>query len=117
MDAVSLVKYMASSFGLTNVNWAKQVGLAKQLLSKFSYSEILYAINYYKTLNANMYSLGFLLYGNNMKNPVSLFHAEMNTQESANSGERNRNRIEQLRKAQCGKEPAGYLFAESGEDN
>lgn len=113
-----LVSYMCTTFGLTSINWAMQMRNAKLLLSKFTYNEVIYALNHYKNNGVEISSLGFLTYKNFklMAEPVSLFHAEINLQESDKSGERNRNKIERIRKTECGKNDFEYLFAESNEN-
>ena len=106
-----LVKYLATSFNISNLNWSLQVKLAKTLLEKYKWSELVYAINYYKNKGANIYSLGFLLYGNNMKEPISMYYAETHTENDGKSGERNRKRIE-LQQAQHREEYPRSLFTE-----
>ena len=119
MNAQTIVSHMCSLFSLTDIDWGKQMSIAKKLLTKYSGSEIIYALEYYHNLGTNMYSLGFLLYGGNMNAPRSMYIAEkhINEQESVNSGERNRNKIRQYSQTQYREEYPLDLFTESSEDN
>ena len=110
MQPKDLVAYMVRLYDLKGINWGFQIKLAKSLLSKYSYPELIYALNYYKGMGESLYSLGFLSHKNNMNDPLSMYKAELNTQESGDSGERNRNRIKQNRKTFSGKDSAEYLF-------
>ena len=119
MTARDIVLHMCKLFTPSNINWAKQMTIANKLLKKYTSGEIIYALNYYHNLGTEMYSLGFLLYGRNMNNPVSLYTAEkhINEQESVNSGERNRNKIRQYSETKYREEYPVDLFTESCEDN
>lgn len=111
-----LINYLIISFDVKNVNWAFQMKLANALLSKYNFNEIKYALDYYKDKGEKLTSLGFLSYKNNMKDPVSLYHAEMHSR-GDNSGDRNWNRIKQNSKTYNGEKSAEYLFAKPDEDN
>ena len=108
-----LVSYLVYVFDLGKVNWAFQMKLAKTILSKYSFGEIKYAIDYYKSRGEDIYSLGFLTHKNNMKDPLSMYTAEKNAQESDDSGKRNWARIEQNRKTVGGEDSAEHLFTAS----
>ena len=95
LNAKDIVVYLVHTFELSDVNWALQMRLAKNLLKKYKYGEIKYAIDYYKTRGDSVRSLGFLSYKFNMKDPVSLYHAESNVMEGDNSADRNWARIRQ----------------------
>lgn len=112
--ARELVIYLVSTFNITNVNWSLQVKLAKTLLAEYSWNEVTYAINYYKNKGIDVYSLGYLLHGNNMKEPMSMYYAECHAQESDKSGERNRKRIE-LQQTECRTSYPCSLFTESSD--
>ena len=118
MTAKDIVAYLRRMFALTNINWSRQMLFAKQLLEKYKANEIKYAIDYYKEQGVNVYSLGFLLYQNNMNKPMSMYTAErhIQVQENADSGERNHNKIRQHSETKRGTEYPCYLFAETGED-
>ena len=109
---------MYTIFGLSNVNWAMQTALAKKLLKKYTYSEIIFALNHYKNNGVQMTSLGLLTYKNFkfMTEPVSLYHAELNMQGSDTSRERNKERI-RVRETKRGKNDFEYLFTEPDENN
>lgn len=106
-----LVKYLAASFEIPNLNWSLQVKLAKTLLNDYKWEELIYALNYYKNKGINIYSLGFLLHKNNMKEPISMYYAETHTNNDGKSGERNRKRIE-LQQTQYREEYPRSLFTE-----
>ena len=90
-----LIIYLINSFDVKNVNWAFQMKLANALLSKYNFNEIKYALDYYKDKGEKLTSLGFLSYKNNMKDPVSLYHAELHTSEiKKGDKDRNKKRIE-----------------------
>ncbi len=111
-----LVKYLISTFKLTNVNWAMQTKLAKTLLALYKFSDLTYAINYFKTKGVEIYSLGWLMNEKNMKEAMSMKVADINSQDSGGSSDRNRKRIEQfeqLQQAECGEDYPSFLFAES----
>ena len=115
-----LVKYLISTFQLKNVNWAMQTKLAKTLLTLYKFSDLTYAINYYKTKGVNIYSLGWFLNEKNMNEAMSSRIADINSQDSEQSGDRNRQRIEQLNKlqqAERGEDYPSFLFAESEESD
>lgn len=118
MTARDIVAYMCKTFALTDIDWSRQMIFAKKLLTKYNGSEIKYAIDYYKEKGKDVYSLGFLMYGSNMKKPISMYTAEkhIQMQENGDSGERNRNKVRQYSEAKCGTEYPCYLFAETGED-
>ena len=107
-----LVGYLVHLFDVKKVNWGLQMKLAKSLLTKYNFNEIIYALDYYKNKGEKIYSLGFLLYKNNMKDPVSLYHAEKNVQEDNNSSDRNWERIKQNRKTECRTDYPCSLFEE-----
>lgn len=113
----SLVARMMELFNLQSVTWAQQIILAKRLLKKYSYEEIEYALEYYHDKGVALYSLGLLLYKDNMRNPVSLYKAEQNSQNSEESGERNRKRIQQLQQTEYGTSYPCYLFTETTGDS
>lgn len=117
MSPKDIVAYLVITFGATNIDWPFQMKLAKKLLNKYTGTEIKYALDYYKAKGEDIYSLGYLSTGSRMKDPVSLYHAELNIQEGGDSGERNRERIRQNSQTEYRAEPVGYLFAESREDN
>lgn len=111
-------------FGLLDksesINWAQQTQLLKKLMGKYRDSEIVYAINYWKKKGLPIKSFGFLTYKNfkNMKEPVSLYHAELNINyRSGDSSERNKLRIEHNSKTECREEYYYDLFETSREDN
>lgn len=114
MTAKEIVVYFINTYHLQNINWPLQIKLAQQLQSKYKGQEIKYAINYYKDIGREMYSLGWLLYKDNMRIPLSLYHAEINMQKGEDSGERNWNRINQQNsKAKYRTEYPCNLFEES----
>lgn len=113
-----VVSYFVIAFSVDKVNWGLQMKQAKSLLSKYTGNQIKYAIDYYKDRGEMLYSLGYLLFKDNMKNPLSLYHAEMNMQEGGESGERNRQRvIRQAVQTKYGTESVSYLFESSRKDN
>ena len=111
-----LVIYFKNLFDLNeDFNWAFQTKLANALLSKFTYSEIKYALDYYKGKGDKLTSLGFLTYKNNMKDPTSLYHAEKNSTRGDNSGDRNWARIRQNSKTNYREDYPIDLFKEPDE--
>ena len=112
-----IVSYLVNSFGLKDVNWGFQMKLAKSLLTQYSYMEIIYALNYYKNKGIQIYSLGFLTYKMNMKDPCSMYLAEKNMNEGGNSGERNLERIRQNNQTKHRTEYPIHLFEEPDEDD
>ena len=112
-----IVTYYIQTFNVQSVNWPLQMRLAKTLLKKYNYNEIKYAIDYYKGKGMEVVSLGFLTYKTNMKDPVSLYHAEANVIEGGDSGDRNWTRIAKNSKAQYGAEYPVDLFEKSNQDN
>ena len=117
MTAKEIVAYFKRVFALDSINYPLQMRNANALLKKYTSLEIKYAIDYYKEKGQEVFSLGWLLYRDNMKYPVSQYHAEINTQGGEDSGERNKQRVEQYSKAKCRKNDIGYLFEETREDN
>lgn len=114
MTTKEIVGYFSNLFDIKDINWPLQMRLAQRLKEKYKDQEIKYAINYYKDVGCEMYSLGWLLYKNNMKIPCSLYQAEINMQKGEDSGERNWNRINQQNsKAERRTEYPCYLFEES----
>ena len=75
MTAKDIVAYMCKTFALTDIDWSRQMLFAKKLLTKYNGSEIKYAIDYYKEKGKDVYSLGFLMYGSNMKKPISIINS------------------------------------------
>lgn len=111
-----LVLYLASSFKIEGLNWAMQIKIAKKLLNKYKFTDLTYAINYFKSKGVNIYSLGWFLNEKNMGEALSMKAADTHSQDNAQSGDRNRKRIEQLDKLQqteCGEDDLSFLFAES----
>lgn len=102
MSPKDIVAYLIVTFNVEKVDWSFQMKLAKRLLHLYTGTEIKYAMDYYKTKGDNVYSLGYLLTNGHMKDPVSLYHAELNMQEGGDSGERNRERIRQNSKTEYG---------------
>lgn len=115
LNPKDVVIYLNSVFDLDSINWAQQMRLAKSLLSKYNYNEIKYAIDYYKNRGDVLSSLGFLTYKMNMKDPVSLYHAEANVTGDDNSGNRNRERIRKNSQTYNRAEYPIALFEESNE--
>lgn len=114
MTAKEIVVYFSNLLDVSNINWPMQIKLAQKLKEKYDDQEIKYAIDYYKDIGCGMYSLGWLLYKDNMKIPCSLYHAEKNMQKGENSGERNWNRInKQNSKAKYRTVYPSNLFEES----
>lgn len=102
------------------VNWAHQTKLLKKLMGKFSDGEIIYAMNYWKKKGLPIKSFGFLTIKNfqNMKEPVSLYHTELNiSYRGGNSSERNKLRVEHNSKTECREEYYYDLFEAPREDN
>ena len=102
------------------VNWAQQTLLLKKLVGKYKDSEIVYAINYWKKKGLPIKSFGFLTIKNfqNMKEPVSLYHTELNiSYRGGNSSERNKLRVEHNSKTECREEYYYDLFEAPREDN
>lgn len=93
MTPKELVSYMIVSFSLEKIDWAIQVRHAKDLLTKYTWIQLKYAIDYYKKLGTPLYSLGYLKVKNNMKDPLSMCKAEESIVEDNNSGKRNWDRI------------------------
>lgn len=111
-----LVKYLISTFHLTNVNWGMQTKLAKTLLTLYRFSDLTYAINYFKTKGVNIHSLGWFMNEKNMQEAMSMKMADINSQDSEQSGDRNRKRIEQfeqLQQTERGEDYPSFLFTES----
>ena len=111
-------------FGLleknNNMNFAVQTKLLKKLRGKFTDSEIIYAINYWKRKGLPIKSYGFLTYNNftNMKEPASLYKAEKaNTIQGGDSSERNKLRVEHNSKTECREEYYYDLFEAPRKDN
>ena len=113
MTAKEIVQYMCFRFDLKSLNWAVQIKLAKKLLEKHTALQIKYALDYYHSKGNAVYSLGFLLSNNKMKDPLTFYEAEKNMQESENSGERNKIRSQQNSQTQYRAEYPCYLFEES----
>ena len=90
-----IVAYMCRINDTTPKNWGLQIKNAKLLLEKYSWTEIKYALDYYKSIGVAMYSLGFLLTHDSMAPALSMYKTEMNAMSSEGSGKRNRNRIRQ----------------------
>ena len=108
-----IVDYFRKLFRVSDINWAQQVQIVKKLQEDYSDTQIIYALNYYRNKGENVYSIGFLK--GRMKDPISMQNAERATQRSAGSGERNQNRIRNLRSSKYRAEYPEYLFAEAGE--
>ena len=111
-------------FGLlekdNNMNFAVQTKLLKKLRGKFTDSDIIYAINYWKSKGLPIKSYGFLTYNNftNMKEPASLYKAEKaNTIQGGDSSERNKLRVEHNSEAYSGIKSYFDLFETPGEDS
>ena len=102
------------------VNYAHQTKLLKKLMGKFSDGEIIYAMNHWKKKGLPIKSFGFLTIKNfqNMKEPVSLYHTELNiSYRGGNSSERNKLRVEHNSETYSGIKSYFDLFEAPREDN
>lgn len=95
MSPKEVVVFMATLNDVKVENWSLQIRNAKKLMEQYTWNEIKYALEYYRSIGVFIYSLGFLLMKNNMKHPLSMYTAESQALESENSGERNWTRIRQ----------------------
>ena len=103
-----------------NINWAIQTKLIKKFMGKYEDSEIIYAINYWKKKGLPIKSYGFLTSNNfkNMKEPVSLYHTELNINyQGGNSSERNKLRVKHSSETECREEYYYDLFEAPRENN
>lgn len=107
----AIIDHFSSLFGVSDTNWAAQMKMAKMLLKEYSGTQINYALTYYKNKGVDIYSLGFLF--GRMEEPISMLKAEMSVKRDGNSGQRNRERIRQLRSTKCGTEYPEHLFTET----
>ena len=118
MTPKEIVSYFVHSYGIEKINYALQTKHAKELLKKYKSYQITYAIDYYKNLNKNIYSLGWFLYGDNMREPAMMYEAELHKQEGTDSGNRNWRKINQQNsKTKYREEYPCNLFEEPREDN
>jgi len=106
-----LLSYFVTSTGVdaSQFKWGFQMKILNSLLTQYSMEEVKFAIDYYVKQGTQMYSLGWLKYGNNMEKPVSLLHAEQSIRKEG-SGERNRKRIELNHKTKRRTDAPEYLF-------
>lgn len=110
-----IVSYMGKTFAVSEINWAQQITLTKNLLKKYTPEEIIYALNYHKQKGVKMYSIGFLF--RNMTDPIKEMKATKNIIKDDKSGERNKERVRRLRQTKYRAEYPEHLFTESGEDD
>ena len=106
-----IVIYCCKLFDVSDINWAQQILITKKLLEDYTDTQIIYALDYYKNKGKDIYSMGFLK--GRMKDPISMLNAENTAQGSEGSGERNQNRIRNLRSSEYRAEYPEYLFAET----
>lgn len=106
---------MIELYGVTNIKWVVQIQLAKKLLSRYSFNEIDYALRYYKSKGVQLYSLGYLLATDVMKDAVDLYKAEQTIcLQDGNSGDRNKQKcIRKDNETNIGKEHYFNMFEES----
>ncbi len=116
MKPKELVLALSDLYDLENINWKKEMFLAKKLLAKYDDDIIMYCLNHYKDKGFSVNSLGWFTYKNfkSMEDPISLHKAELNIDmQESESGERNKERFEYSSKANGRKEHYFDLFEES----
>ena len=114
MKSSEIFKHFAECFGIEHIDFKKQGSLLKRLKQKYSDEEIIYALDYYKKQGVSLYSLGYLLYGNNMIMPCTEYHAkEVVAKQDGTAESRNMQRIRQNSQAYYRKESYLDLFKES----
>lgn len=100
MKSRDLVLHWIELYNVEDIDWKKEMSIAKKLLSKYSDEDISYVLQYYKDRGNYIYSLGFFVFKNYkfMSDPIKERKAELNCKGDDDSGERNRRKLEQNNK-------------------
>lgn len=111
MTSRELVVFFAETFGVTSIDWPRQMQMAKKLLTLHTEEQLRHAISYYQKKGNPCRSLGYLLTGGVMDDPNSLLRAEKAMhQQGGTSSDRNQQRARENREAHFGKESYFDLF-------
>lgn len=93
-----IVNHFIKTFELVDVNWPSQMLMAKSLLKHYDKSQILYAIEYYKRMGKELYSLSYLT--KCMDKPIREMKAMQNISlQDGNSSDRNKRKFRENNEA------------------
>lgn len=104
-----IVSRLVQTFQIDKINWSAQILMTKKLLEHYTREEILYAIDYYKRMGKEIYSIAYL--AKCMDKPIREMKAMQNiTLQDGNSGDRNKRKFRENNEAISRKECFGDLF-------
>lgn len=107
-----IVNHFVKTFEISNINWSSQMLMVKRLLKEYSEQEIIYAIDYYKSLGKDIYSLGYL--SKCMDKPIREMKALQQIElQDGSSSERNKRKFRENNETFSGEKCFGDLFKES----